>query len=80
MKLLCANTILNSSEETPMELVCNSQHRGCAGDRAEMVVKVYCGTVLGDEFAAMLKYVPHNSPTMHFDNHLEPVSSISKWQ
>ena len=27
----------------------------CGGDRVEMVVKVHCGTVLGDEFAAMLK-------------------------
>ena len=63
-----------------MEFVCNSQLGGCAGYRAEMVVKVYCGTVLGDEFAAMLKYVPQNSPTMHFDSHLKPVFSTSKWQ
>ena len=34
-----------------------------------MVVKVHCGTVLGDEFAAMLKM----RPTMHFDNHLGQV-------
>ena len=38
---------------------------GCAGDRVEMVVKVRYGTVLGDEFAAMLKSRPQNSPTMH---------------
>ena len=31
---------------------------GCAGDRVEMVVKVHCGTVLGDEFATMLKKRP----------------------
>ena len=31
---------------------------GCAGDWVEMVVKVHCGTVLGDEFAAMLKICP----------------------
>ena len=35
------------------------------GDRVEMVVKVHCGTVLGDEFVAMLKIRPQNSPTMH---------------
>ena len=46
-----------------------------------MVVKVHCGTVLGDEFTAMLKCIPQNSPTMHFDNHLDPVSrATSKWQ
>ena len=31
---------------------------GCTGDWVEMVVKVHCGTVLGDEFAAMLKICP----------------------
>ena len=47
------------------------------GDQVEMVVKVHCGTVLGDEFAAMLKM----RPTLHFDNHLGPVSrATSKWQ
>ena len=35
-----------------------------------MAVKVHSGTVLGDEFAAMLK----KRPRMHFDNHLDPVS------
>ena len=35
-----------------------------------MVVKVHSGTVLGDEFAAMLK----KGPRMHFDSHLDPVS------
>ena len=34
--------------------------------RVEVVVKVHCGTVLGDEFAAMLKMRPpkqsHNAP------------------
>ena len=28
---------------------------GCMGDWVEMVVKVHCGSVLGDEFVAMLK-------------------------
>ena len=42
-----------------------------------MFVKVHCGTVLGDEFVVMLKM----RPTMHFDNHLGPVSrATSKWQ
>ena len=31
-----------------------------------MVVKVHCGTVLGNEFAALLKMRPQKSPTMHF--------------
>ena len=31
-----------------------------------MVVKVHCGTVLGNEFAAMLKMRPPKSPTMYF--------------
>ena len=38
---------------------------GVAGDQVEMVVKEHCGTVLGDKFAAMLKYIPQNSLTMH---------------
>ena len=33
----------------------NSPLWGCAGDQVEMVVKVHCGTVLGDQFAATLK-------------------------
>ena len=46
-----------------------------------MVVKVHSGTVLWDEFAAMLKMRPINSPTMHFGNHLDPVScTTSKWR
>ena len=36
-----------------------------------MVVKVHCGTVLGYDFAAMLKMRPQNSPTMYFDNYLD---------
>ena len=41
------------------------------------MAKVHCGTVLGDESAAMLKM----RSTMHFDNHLGPVSrATSKWQ
>ena len=38
---------------------------GCAGDRVEMVLKVHCGTVLGDKFAAMLKIV--ESDRAHFE-------------
>ena len=46
-----------------------------------MDVKVHCGTVLGGEFAAMLKCVLQNSPTMYFDKHLVPVSrATSKWR
>ena len=33
-----------------------------SGDQVEMVVKVHCGTVLGDEFAAMLKCIPKIVP------------------
>ena len=59
----------------------NSPLWGCAGDRLKMVVKVHCGTVLGGEFAAMLKRVLQNSPTMYFDKHLVPVSrATSKWR
>ena len=46
-----------------------------------MVVIVHFGTFLGGEFAAMLKCVLQNSPTMYFDKHLVPVScATSKWQ
>ena len=54
---------------------------GCAGDRVKMVVKVHCGTVLGDAFSTWRQFCPQNSPTMHFDNHLDPVSrATSKWR
>ena len=36
----------------------NSPLWGCVADRVEMVVKVHCGAVLGDEFAAMLNMRP----------------------
>ena len=36
---------------------------------------VHCGTVLGGEIVTMLKCLPQNCPTMHFDNHLDPVSA-----
>ena len=36
----------------------NSPLWGCAADRVEMVVKVHCGAVLRDEFAAMLNMRP----------------------
>ena len=49
----------------------HSPLKGYAEDWVEMVVKVHRGTVLGDEFAAMLKMRPQNSPTMHFDNYLD---------
>ena len=42
--------------------------------------KVHCGTVLGTNFPHGGKFVPQNSPTMHFDNHLDPVSRATfKW-
>ena len=51
------------------------------GDWVEMIVKVYGGTVLGYEFAAMLKNVPQDSPTMYFHHHLDPFSrATSKWR
>ena len=54
---------------------------GCAGDRVKMVVKVHCGTVLGGAFSTWRQFCPQNSPTMHFDNHLDPVSrATSKWR
>ena len=54
---------------------------GCAGDRVKMVVKVHCGTVLGAKLPPCWKCVPQNSPTMHFDNHVDPVSrATSKWR
>ena len=54
---------------------------GCAGDRVEMLVKVHCGTVLGDEFAAMLKMRPPKQSHSALDNHLDSVSrATSKWR
>ena len=46
------------------------------------VVKVHCGTVLRDAFSTWGKNSsPKNSPTMHFDNRLDPVSrATSKWR
>ena len=38
-----------------------------------------CVFALSFEFASRLKMRPQNSPTMHFDNHLDPVSH-SKWR
>ena len=41
----------------------------------------HCGTVLGHAFSTWRQIRPQNSPTMHFDNHLDPVSrATSKWQ
>ena len=46
-----------------------------------MVVKVHCGTVLGDKFAAMLKMRLPKQSHNALDNHLEPVShATSKWR
>ena len=45
-----------------------------------MDVKVHCGTVLGMHFQHGGKFVPQNSPTMHFDNHLDLVPCATlKW-
>ena len=42
-----------------------------------MIVNVHCGTVLGTHFQHGDKFVPQNSPTMHFDNHLSgPVRNL----
>ena len=55
--------------------------RGCAGDRVGMVVKCIVGLFWGVHFQHGGKFVPQNSPTMHFDNHLAPVfRATSKWQ
>ena len=54
---------------------------GCVGDWVELVVKVHCGTVLEDALQHGGKFAAQNSPTMHFDNHLDPVSrATSKWR
>ena len=54
---------------------------GCTGDQAEMVVKVRYGTVLGDEFAAMLKMRPPKQSYSALDNHLDLASrATSKWR
>ena len=45
-----------------------------------MVVKLHCGTVLGDELSAMLKMRPQNSPTIHLDNHFDNISTLSPTQ
>ena len=52
----------------------NSRIWGCVGDRVEMVVKVQCWTVLGDEFAAMLEMRPPEQSHNALWNHLDPVS------
>lgn len=64
-------------------LVSYSPLWGCAGDRVEMVVKVHCGNVLADEFAAMLKIRPQNNTTMHWTTistwSLAAYSTAQKW-
>ena len=37
----------------------------------------HCGTVLGDAFSTWRQICPQNSTTMHFHNHLDPVSSAT---
>ena len=50
------------------------------GDRVEMVSKCIVGLFWGTNFPHGGKFVPQNSPTMHFDNHLDPVSRATfKW-
>ena len=42
--------------------------------------QVHCGTVLGHAFSTWRK-LRQNSPTMHFDNQLDPISrATSKWR
>ena len=54
---------------------------GCAGDWVEMVSKCIVGLLWGTNFQHGGKFVPQSSPTMHFDNHLDPVSQpTSKWR
>ena len=43
--------------------------------------QVHCGTVWGTHFHCGVKFVHYNSPAMHFDNRLDPVShAASKWR
>ena len=42
---------------------------GRAGDRVELVGKVYPGTVLGDAFSTCGKFIFQNGPTTHFNVH-----------
>ena len=43
--------------------------------------KCIVGLFLGTHFQQGGKFVPQNSPRMHFDNHLDPVSrTTSKWR
>ena len=54
----------------------NSRIWGCVGESVEIVVKVHCGTALGDEFAAMLKMRPPEQSHNALWNHLDPVSRV----
>ena len=50
------------------------------GDRVEMVSKCIVGLFWGTNFPHGGKFVRQNSPTTHFDNHLDPVSRATfKW-
>ena len=45
---------------------------GCAEEWVKMVLKCIVGLFWGTNFQHGGKFVPQNSPTMHFDNHLDP--------
>ena len=68
----CLHLLMYSMQErmTCSLVLCYSPNWGCAGDRVVMVVNVHCVTVLGTHFQNGGKFVPQNSPTMQFDNHL----------
>ena len=44
------------------------------GDWVETVVKVHCGTVVGDKFDATMKMRPPKRSHNALDHHLDPVS------
>ena len=47
----------------------------------EVAVKCIVGLFWGTHFQHGGKFVPQNSPTMHFDNHLDPdFRATSKWR
>ena len=51
------------------------------GDWVETVVKVHCGTVVGDKFDATMKMRPPKRSHNALDHHLDLVSrATSKWR
>ena len=51
------------------------------GTGSRWLSKCIVGLFLGTHFQHGGKFVPQNSPRMHFDNHLDPVSrTTSKWR